>query len=373
MSARGRPELSVIVPAYNEEARIRKAVVRLAAYLKSSGWRWELIVVDDGSIDATPRILASLAAKIPRLKIEHSRRNRGKGAAVRQGLAAARGRTIVFTDCDLSTPPSELRSAVRWIAGGHDLAFATRTHPESRIPSPSPLRRRLASRIFNRAVQIILGLPHGDTQCGFKAFSRKGAAIMVREGLVDGYAFDIEFLMLARRHRLPVTEFPITWRDSGESKVDLMRHAPGMFASLISLRRRFSKVRGFHPAQMLPLIFVSVLAAITAQILFKQGAMNVGARGSWADFAAGVWHNPQVWLGIATYGVGATAWLVTLARVELSFAFPMLSMGFVFASLYAHLFLGEHLALLRIVGIGLLILGVILISMSGAPTEKKHA
>ncbi len=358
-------ELSVVVPAFDEEPRIARAVRELTGFLRHSGLSWELIVVDDGSTDATSRILRDFAKRERKLRVFRASRNRGKGAAIRQGLRHARGRAVVFTDCDLATPPAELRRATRLIGKGYDLAIGSRAVSGARIEVPSPLLRRLASRAFHCVVRVLLGLPYADTQCGFKAFSRRAAGILAREGKIDGFTFDLEFLLLARRHGMRVTEFPIVWRDQPSSKVRLLRHVPAMFLSLFLLKRRFPREVGFHPVRMLPLIAFSVLCAITAQILFKHGAISVGGGLGWDEFLPAILMNHWIWMGVASYGLSAIAWLTVLAKVDLSFAFPMLSLGFVFAALYAHTFLDERLGPNRVLGIALVVLGVLVISASG--------
>lgn len=366
-----RIDFSIVVPAFNEEARIKKAVREISRYLNASRSKWELIVVDDGSTDSTPRILGRLAASVPQLRILHVGQNHGKGDAVRQGLGMARGHTVIFTDCDLSTPVSEIQRAAAWIEKGYDFAIGSRAAPGARIPAPSPLQRRISSRIFNSIVRIYLGLGFADTQCGFKAFSRRAARLMAREGKIAGFAFDIELLLLARRHSLRVKEFPVVWRDRSDSKISLLRHGPAMLGSLILLHKRFHREISFHPVLMLPLILLSVLCAIIAQILFKHGAIALPRELGFTGFIAAIAGSHWIWLGVASYGISAVAWLTVLARVDLSFAFPMLSLGFVFATLYARIFLSESLSWNRSLGIFLVIAGVIAIAVSGRGAHQE--
>ncbi len=370
--SKGKIDLSVIIPAFNEEGRIQNAVNRIARFLGNSGGKWELIVVDDGSTDSTPHILERLAAGLPQLRVMRVPENRGKGDAVRQGLAHAAGQTVIFADCDLSTPPGEIPHAVSWIKKGFDVAIGSRTAPGAKIPVPSPLRRRISSRVFNLLARLYLGLEFSDTQCGFKAFSRRAARVMAKEGKVAGFAFDVELLLLARRHKMKVKEFPVVWRDKSDSKISILRHAPAMLGALVSMRARFQDQISFHPARMMPLILLSVLCAITAQILFKHGAIALPRGTGFWPFIAAIAESNWVWLGIASYGISAVAWLTVLARVDLSFAFPMLSLGFVFAAIYARVFLLESLAWNRSLGIALVIAGVILIAASARGTRKEN-
>jgi len=363
--------LSVVVPAYNEAARLESTLLQLSAQLRAWRMSHELLVVDDGSRDETPLLLHRLAPRIRELVVVRLPRNRGKGAAVREGLARARGRFVVFTDADLSTPPSELKPALRWLGRGHDLVIGSRALPGSRLPVPQPLMRRLSGRVFNLAVRILLGLPHADTQCGFKGFTRAAARTLARQGAMNGFAFDVELLLLARRHGLTTKEFPITWSDRALSTVRIWSHAPRMFGALFRLQRRFQDVIPYHPARALPLILFSCACAVIGQILFKRGALTLPAVPLGPAFFLAMAGTRLLWAGLALFMLSAVTWLQALARVDLSFAFPMLSLNFVFTALYARLYLGEQLAWTRIGGIGLVVAGVLVIASTG--TAHHHA
>jgi multidrug transporter EmrE-like cation transporter len=363
---RGALRLSIVVPAYNESARLESTLLQLAASLK--GWRLphEIIVVDDGSRDETPLLLHRLAARIRELAVVRLPRNRGKGAAVREGLARARGRYVIFTDADLSTPPSEIKPALAWLERGADMVIGSRALPGSRLPIPQPLPRRLTGRFFNRAVRILLGLPFADTQCGFKGFTLDAARTLARTGTDNGFAFDVELLLLARRHGMTVKEFPITWSDRALSSVRVWAHAPRMFAALLRLQRRFKDVVPYHPARALPLILFSCACAVIGQILFKKGALTLPPVPFGPAFILAMAGAKLIWAGLALFMLSAVTWLQALARVDLSFAFPMLSLNFVFTALYARLYLGEQLAWTRIGGIALVVLGVLVIASTGS-------
>lgn len=359
------PELSVIVPAYNEAVRIEACAVELDRYLSRQRFTSELIVVSDGSQDRTAAILARLARKIRRLRVVTRPRNSGKGAAVREGLRVSRGRFAVFTDADLATPPEELPSMLAHLRNGAELAIGSRALPASRLPIPQPLGRRIAGRIFNAAVRVVLGLPFADTQCGFKGVGPAGKRILLRESREDGFAFDVEWLLLARRHRLRVAEFPITWSDNVHSSVRLFRHAPRMFGTILRLGRAFPDATSYHPARALPLILFSCLCAVIGQILFKTGARALPPIPFGPDFVAAMGTSPAIWGGLAMFGASAATWIMALARVDLSFAFPMLSLNFVLTAAYARFAFGEHLSTLRIAGITLVVLGVLVIASGG--------
>lgn len=366
--------LTVIVPVFNEEKRLESSVYQLAGWLSRHGGKYELVLVDDGSTDATPKILAGLAGKIRALRVITLPRNRGKGAAVREGLKSARGHAVLFMDVDLSTAPSQIPLALRQLRAGHDIAIGSRALPHSRLPVPQPLLRRISGRIFNSAVHVILGLPYADTQCGFKAMTLKTARRMSGAMKLNGFDFDVELLLLARRFSLRVSEFPITWNDRAHSTVRLMAHSTRMFATLFSLRRKFRKEVAFHPVMALPLILTSVGFAIVGQILMKHGARSLTETTMGAGFIQAIASNHFVWAGLACYGLSGVTWLMALARVDLSFAFPMLSLGFVATAAYAWAYFGEILSVNRILGIGLVILGVFFIAISGkAPAQAGGA
>jgi glycosyltransferase involved in cell wall biosynthesis len=358
--------VSILVPAYNESARLESTVIQLSASARAARLPHEILVVDDGSKDDTPLLLHRLATRIRELVVIRLPRNQGKGAAVREGLKRARGTYVVFTDADLSTPPSELAPALRHLERGADVVIGSRALPGSRLPIPQPLPRRLTGRIFNLAVRILLGLPYADTQCGFKGFRRDAARALARASSMNGFAFDVELLLLARRLGLAVTEFPITWSDRALSTVRVWTHAPQMFGSLLALKHRFRDVIPYHPARALPLILFSCACAVIGQILFKRGALALPPVPFGPSFLMEMAASHLIWGGLGLIMLSAVTWLQALARVDLSFAFPMLSLNFVFTALYARLYLGEQLAWTRIGGIALVVAGVLVIASTGA-------
>ncbi len=369
-------DLSVIVPAFNEAVRIEACVLDLDRYLSRQRFSSEIVVVSDGSKDRTESILKKLARRVRRLRLVARPRNSGKGAAVREGLRVARGRFAVFTDADLSTPPSELPSMLAHLRSGADLAIGSRCLPASVLPVPQPLSRRIAGRIFNAAVRVILGLPFADTQCGFKGVGPAGRKMLLTASKEDGFAFDVEWLLLARRHKLKTTEFPITWSDNVHSSVRLLQHAPRMFSTLVRLGKQFPDATTYHPARALPLILFSCGCAVVGQILFKTGARSLPQVPVGPEFLAAMAASPMIWGGLAMFGASAATWILTLARVDLSFAFPMLSLNFVLTAAYARFAFGEYLSNLRIAGIALVVVGVVVIASGGsgpataAPAER---
>ena len=230
-------DLSVIVPAYNEEARIRPALERIHAWCAAAGGSFEIIVVDDGSTDATARVVEDCRAGRPAVAVIRLPVNAGKGAAVRTGVLAARGDAILFSDADLSTPIEELERLRAAMREGNDIVIASRGLPGSRIAVPQPWHRRLPGRLFPWLVRLHVTRRFRDTQCGFKLFTREAARALFEHLLTPGFAFDVEILYRATRRGYRVAEVPVTWTNSRTSSLSLLRHGPAMFASLLVIRR----------------------------------------------------------------------------------------------------------------------------------------
>ncbi len=207
---------SFIIPAYNEAAAIGEAVARVSAYAARLG-DWELIVVDDGSTDATARIVSEAALREPRMRLVRLPENHGKGAAVRAGMAAATGEWRIFLDADLSTEP-EAFEGFRPFLADHDVLIASRAVSGADVVAHQPWWREKSGRIFNQLVRLIVGLPYRDTQCGFKCF-RAPAAALFADVATEGWAFDVEVLARARRAGLRIVELPVRWRHDATTTV----------------------------------------------------------------------------------------------------------------------------------------------------------
>lgn len=233
------PRLSVVVPALNEADRLPPTLETMARYLDGHpGWLpAELVVVDDGSIDHT----AAAAAAIPmprsiRLRLVEHRRNQGKGAAVRSGFAAASGAEILLSDADLSAPIDQIE-VLAAAADDGSIRIGSRAVDRSLI-EPQPMYRDLMGRIFNVAVRTLLLPGIHDTQCGFKLFPGDVGRALAAVQRIDGFAFDVELLYLARRWGVPVVEVPVRWRHVEASRVRAVRHSAQMLRDLIALRGR---------------------------------------------------------------------------------------------------------------------------------------
>ena len=232
------PAFSVIIPCFNEAARIGQTIGETLEYLSTAIPAGELIVVNDGSTDETSTIArAALApAKIEARLLENFP-NRGKGAAVRKGLLAAQRPIALFFDADLSTPLSEIPKVIEPIANGDvDLAFGSRALDRSLIGQHQPWRREQAGRVFNLLVRIATGLPFWDTQCGFKAFRLDVCRPILETARIEGFAFDVELLYLAHRAGLRLREIPVRWNHAEGSKVQFIHDSLRMLREVIALR-----------------------------------------------------------------------------------------------------------------------------------------
>ncbi len=237
-----RMPLSVVIPAYNEEARLEPTLRAVIAYLEAEKPDFEIVVVDDGSSDGTAAVVREIASDEPRVRLVELGQNAGKGAAVRAGMLAAEGASVLFSDADLATPIEELTKLERAIADGADIAIASRAADGADIRVRQHPLRELMGRTFNVMVRLtgLGGLR--DTQCGFKLFTRDAARDLFGRSEVDGFAFDVEILVLARG-RYRVAEVPVVWRHIDESKVSPGSDAARMFLDLWRIRARHARER----------------------------------------------------------------------------------------------------------------------------------
>jgi len=241
----GDVRLSVVVPAYEEAGRIGAAVgdIRKALATVEGEGGLEVVVVDDGSTDATSREAAGAGATVVRLPT-----NRGKGAAVRAGVLASRGRCVAFTDADLAYPPALLLDLLAAVESGSDVAVGNRQHPASRSEGGTSLLRTVSGRLFNALAAAVLLGQYRDTQCGLKAFRADAARqIFTRTGL-DGFAFDVEVLHLVERDRLSLAEVPVTLVGTSGSTVRVAVDAARMVRDLFQVRRWAGQGRYDLPA-----------------------------------------------------------------------------------------------------------------------------
>ena len=240
----GEPELSIIIPAYNEEARLAATLEQIAAYISSSGRDTEVLVVDDGSKDGTAAVAEYFQIKIPSLRVVSNGVNRGKGYSVRRGMQEARGRIALFTDADLSAPIEEADKLLAAL-DKNDIAIGSRALDRSLISVRQSPFREFAGILFNKIVQLILWLPFVDTQCGFKAFVREKCGIIFEQQTIERFGFDPELLYLARHHGLHAVEIPVRWGHSPATKVSMLRDSLQMFLDVFAIR--WNGILGRYP------------------------------------------------------------------------------------------------------------------------------
>jgi dolichyl-phosphate beta-glucosyltransferase len=228
--------LSIVVPCYNEEQRLPRTIEQIERYLEGKHIEYELIVVDDGSVDGTRTIMDAAAERNPSVRLEALPHNRGKGRALATGVGVARGDEILLTDADLSTPIEELEKLQAAIDRGAGVAIGSRAVRGSRVEVSQPVYRVLMGKAFNLIVQAVLLPGIWDTQCGFKLF-RADVAHRVFAGLVtDGFGYDPEVLFRARRQGVKIAEVPVVWRNSAPTKVSPIRSSFDMFRHVIRIR-----------------------------------------------------------------------------------------------------------------------------------------
>lgn len=229
-------DLTIVVPAYNEGQRIGATLDRIGEYLAASGSSWEVIVVDDGSRDDTLQVVAQASARHPAIRAAPLGENRGKGAAVRSGVMAARGRMVLFSDADLSTPIEELELLRTRIREGYHVAFGSRDTLGSKIEVAQPLYRRLMGYTFMVLRDWIAVSGFRDSQCGFKMFERTAAREIFSRAKIDRFSFDVEILMLGKFLGLKMIEVPVIWRNDDRSRLNPLSDPFRMFLDLFRIR-----------------------------------------------------------------------------------------------------------------------------------------
>ena len=243
------PDLSIIIPAFNEEARLGTSLARIREYLGEAGRDFrntEVIVVDDGSTDGTADLVRRFIPDFPGLLLVSNGRNRGKGYSVRHGMLKAKRQIALFTDTDLSAPIEELEKLLKALENA-DVSIGSRAMDRSLIQVHQSRMREMAGIIFNGFVRFFTGLPFLDTQCGFKAFRRERACIAFEQQRSERFGFDPELLFLARRHGLKCVEVPVRWAHSDGTKVHVLHDSLDMFLELIRLR--WNWLLGRYPKQ----------------------------------------------------------------------------------------------------------------------------
>jgi glycosyltransferase involved in cell wall biosynthesis len=240
-----QPSLSVVLPAYNEQARLPFTLDQLQAFTASRVPDAEIIVVDNGSTDATSAVVHQAESQFPGLRLMRTDR-RGKGLAVRQGMLAARGEVVVFADADLSWVPADLLRFSQLIHEGAPVVIGSREGLGARRVG-EPVYRHLMGRVFNGVVQMLAVPGIEDTQCGFKAFRSDAAREIFARQTIEGFGFDVEVLFLARHLGFPVTPVPLRWEHKENSRVHPVRDSLLMLVDVLAVRLNAARGRYRRP------------------------------------------------------------------------------------------------------------------------------
>lgn len=231
------PVVSVIIPAFNEELRLAGGLLPMLKVLRERGEPFEIIVVDDGSSDGTAGIVNTFHSGYPEVRLERFSENRGKGAAVRHGMLAARGRYLLLADADGATPAEEILRLRARIEEGAQVAIGSRRRQDEDSSVTSPWHRRLLRFCFNMPVRLFLFDGIADTQCGFKMFTAEAARYLFSQQQCERFSFDLELLYLAKRGGLPIAEVPVSWNNVEGSKVHLLKDGLRMLRDIFVIRR----------------------------------------------------------------------------------------------------------------------------------------
>lgn len=232
--------LSVIIPMYNEEKNCRKCILTLDTSLSESYEEYEIVAVNDGSTDNTGGVLASLKEEFPHLSVCSYEKNRGKGYAVRRGMEAASGDTLLYTDCDLAYGADAVKGMYEFrLSSGKDIIIGSRNLSEEGYAGYTPLRR-LASKLYIKTVCLFAGFDRTDSQCGIKCFERECGKEIFSKCEVDGFAFDLEALMIGKAMGCSIEEFPvkIVNHSQSSSKVNVFRDTLKMLRDLRKIKKR---------------------------------------------------------------------------------------------------------------------------------------
>ena len=227
---------SIILPAYNESERLITSIPKVLDYVHERGLRAEIIVVNDGSTDDTAEVVRRFAADNPMVGLLENPSNRGKGYSVRNGMLHAKGAIALFTDADLSSPITEADKLFAALAEGADVAIGSRWLKRELQTERQPLYRQMYGRLFNLGLSLVLGLNYRDTQCGFKAFSRRAVQIIFTRQQIERWGFDPELLFLANKLKLKTAEVPVEWAHDHRSKINPLRDGLKMGAEVLKIR-----------------------------------------------------------------------------------------------------------------------------------------
>jgi len=230
------PDLSIVIPAYNESGRLPATLDAVVSCIRRRGWSAEVVVVDDGSRDRTAEVVREFAAASPEVRLLQNPGNRGKGYSVRHGVLEAMGEVVMFTDADLSAPMDEAQGLFDAIAAGADIAIGSRWLERARQTIRQPLYRQFFGRCFNAVTRMVMGLPFADTQCGFKAFTRAAAQTVFQLQTIERWGFDPEILFIALKRGYTIREIPVSWANDERSRIRYFRDGARMLAEIAQVR-----------------------------------------------------------------------------------------------------------------------------------------
>jgi glycosyltransferase involved in cell wall biosynthesis len=230
------PTYSIVIPAYNEAARIGNALEQVVACVRQRGWSAEVVVVDDGSRDQTAEIVRAFAKDHSEVRLLQNPGNHGKGYSVRNGILHSFGEVVMFTDADLSAPIEEADGLFAAIAGGADIAIGSRWLERTRQTIRQPLYRQFFGRCFNGVTRAVMGLPYADTQCGFKAFTRAAAQTVFQLQTIERWGFDPEILFIARKRGYRVDEVAVSWAHDERTRISYIKDGARMLQDIAIVR-----------------------------------------------------------------------------------------------------------------------------------------
>jgi dolichyl-phosphate beta-glucosyltransferase len=231
-----RPLVSIVIPAYNESARIGKALTEVLRCVRDRAWQAEILVVDDGSTDSTAAMVQEFALLHPEIRLLCNPENRGKGFSVRHGVLNAVGEIVMFTDADLSAPMEEAERLFEAIRQGADIAIGSRWLQRNRQTHKQPFYRQFFGRCFNAITRVVMGLPFADTQCGFKAFRRPVAQTIFQLQRIERWGFDPELLFIALKRGYKIQEVPVTWGHDERSRLSYLKDGIKMLEEIAYIR-----------------------------------------------------------------------------------------------------------------------------------------
>lgn len=230
------PQYSIVIPAYNESARIPATLKAVVNCIRERGWSAEVVVVNDGSRDGTADVVKAFAADVPQVRLIENPGNRGKGYSVRSGLLHSFGEVVMFTDADLSAPIEEAEGLFAAIAQGADIAIGSRWLERKRQTIRQPLYRQFFGRCFNGVTRLVMGLPFADTQCGFKAFTRAAAQTVFQLQTIDRWGFDPEILFIATKRGFKIAEVPVSWAHDERTRISYLKDGVRMLQDIAHVR-----------------------------------------------------------------------------------------------------------------------------------------